>query len=655
MKKKKTKQTSAAEYSTISLFFFLLDKLSYAIQNAIANGFFGKIFTSYSKEQEAFDQGFLKGHFQSGTKFKFYFRKIREYLSKEFEHSWFINKLSRLAMSLLALPLKAFGRFFFAFGAYTVLVYFVRWLLPDVADSQIGFAISGIVLCILALPMLYSKDNIAQALKNARITHSILIDGLGFREEAFSVETDTRRAKSNILFFLGMLLGLSTLFLNPITILLGIFVLIGICMILSNPEIGVIFALFFVPFLSALPSPAIFLGLLVLITSISYFIKLIRGKRILKIELLDLFVMFFLFAIYFSGAITAGGLNGYHEALLSAVLMLGYFLVVNLMRTEKWLRRCVLALVSSGTMVAVIGILQALLGKFTEGAWLDTDYFWDIKGRVVSVFENPNVLAAYLLLILPFAFLSWKQAEQKRTKFICFFSSSSILLCLLLTWSRGAWLATVALIVIFALLCSRKTLRKLFLLGFAAPLIPIFTPDSIARRLSSIGDLSDSSTLYRVYTWRGSMEVVRDYFWSGIGYGTSAYQEIYPMYAYAGIEAAQHSHNLFLQILLGVGIGGLLLFLTAMFLFAQMNLEYIKNTKDAKSRLMVISAVCAIAATLVMGLFDFVWYNYRIFFLFWAVLALGCACVRIGMNEQRRHAWQSEKAIHQASLDLTLS
>ena len=126
------------------------------------------------------------------------------------------------------------------------------------------------------------------------------------------------------------------------------------------------------------------------------------------------------------------------------------------------------------------------------------------------------------------------------------------------------------------------------------------------------------------------------------------------MYAYAGIEAAQHSHNLLLQILLGVGFGGLLLFLTVIFLSAQMKLEYIKNTKDAASRLTVISSVCAIAATLIMGLFDFVWYNYRVFFLFWAVLALGCSCVRIGLDEQRRHSWERDSKANQASLDLSL-
>ena len=642
------------QFSTVSLIIFWLDKLSSAIYDALCNGIFGKFFTSYSRQQNDFEHGFLKNHFQSGTKLKFYFRKIKEYLSKSFEESRLIYHLGTKSRSLLSLPLKSCGSFLFSFGVYTILVYLLKWFVPDLMAADIQFAMIGILCCIFSIPLMLSHDNIAASIVKGRITRSIFIDGLGFREETFRITTEKGKAKVNIMMLLGMISGIITLFLNPIYILVSILIVIGIALVLSTPEIGVMFALFFAPFFSIFSSPAILLGMLILLTSISYAIKLIRGKRILKIELFDFTVLLFLLVLYFSGAITAGGRQGYHEALLSCVLMFGYFLVVNLMRTEHWLRRCILALVSSGTVVAIIGILQYVLGLMTAGAWLDLNYFSNIKGRVVSVFENPNVLASYLLLILSFSLFLLMQAQCRKTKFICFFSTISILLCIILTWSRGAWLAALACLVLFALIYSRKTLRNLFLLGFAVPFLPFLLPKSITGRFMSIGNLADSSISYRVYTWKGSLRAIGDYFWSGIGYGTSAYQEIYPQYAYAGIEAAQHSHSLYLQILLGLGFGGLLIFLMVVFLFMQMSFEYIKNAKDTSSQLITVSVICSVVATLVMGIFDFVWYNYRVFFLFWIVLALGCACIRIGLDKQRRHAWNSESESDHASLDLTL-
>ena len=170
----------------------------------------------------------------------------------------------------------------------------------------------------------------------------------------------------------------------------------------------------------------------------------------------------------------------------------------------------------------------------------------------------------------------------------------------------------------------------------------------------SIGDLSDSSSMYRLYTWKGALRSIRENFMGGVGYGNAAYNEMYPQFAYAGIEAAEHTHSLYLQILFGLGIGGLLAFCIVLFLFAQMNLEYLKKSKHTESKWMVLACISAIVASLVMGAFDFVWYNYRIFFLFWVILALGCACVRVGNAEQKRHEIRMAEETNRATLDIEL-
>jgi len=205
-----------------------------------------------------------------------------------------------------------------------------------------------------------------------------------------------------------------------------------------------------------------------------------------------------------------------------------------------------------------------------------------------------------------------------------------------LTWCRGAWLAMIISTGIFCMIFSRKTLRYLFCALIAAPFLQFIMPKNVVNRFLSIGDMADSSTAYRVYTWKGSLEMVRDYFWGGIGYGPEAYNELYPIYAYAGIESAVHSHSLYLQILIGMGIGGLICFLLAMFCYAQKSFEYLKSPSSKDSMLICSAALVAVAAMLIMGLFDYVWYNYRVFFLFWFVLSLGVACIRIGKKEIAR-------------------
>lgn len=643
----------ASGLASLSLFIFWLDRLADAIYHACANGFFGKLFTAYTFEQEAFERGFLKQHFIS-SKFKRYFRKVCEFFSKIFENSYFLNEIKYFSSGMLSIPLKSYGVSFFFFGLYTVLICLIRWIVPGLEEVSIDYVWIGISVCVISIPMLISYGSLAEALGKGKITAMIVKDSFGFREEIFEKREQLGRAKSNLLLVFGMLMGLLTVFVHPLAILIGVLTAVVVALIFSAPEVGVLLSIFFLPFFSFFDNPTLVLGTLILIVCVSYLIKLISGKRILKLELLDLAVCLFLILLYFSGVISAGGNAGYDEVLISCILMFGYFLTANLMRTERWLKRCVWALIVSGTVVAIVGILQYLFAMPQMNAWLDTSYFYDIEGRAVSVFDNPNVLASYLVLILPFTLLGMVQAKKRKEKLLYHISVLSVLVCLVLTWSRGAWLAVLVSVLIFALMYSKKTVRFLVFLCGCIPFLTFLLPQSITRRFMSIGDLTDSSSMYRLYTWKGSLRSIREYFMGGVGYGNAAYNEIYPQFAYAGIEAAEHTHSLFLQILFGMGIGGLLIFCTVLFLSAQMNLEYFKNCKKSESRFMVLACICAIAASLVMGIFDFVWYNYRVFFLFWVILALGCACVRVGTAEQKRHSVQADLENDQATLDIEI-
>jgi putative inorganic carbon (HCO3(-)) transporter len=179
-------------------------------------------------------------------------------------------------------------------------------------------------------------------------------------------------------------------------------------------------------------------------------------------------------------------------------------------------------------------------------------------------------------------------------------------------------------------------LKSLMAIAAAIPFLVFFIPSSVINRFASIGDLGDSSTFYRVYCWRGSIEAIKDHFLGGIGYGTDAFKAIYPQYAFAGIEAAEHSHSLFLQILVAMGIGGLLTFLALVFLYFQKCAEYIKKPEDVRSKFYVAAALSSVIAMLIMGVFDYVWFNYRVFYVFWIVIAIGCAFVRVGNTEAER-------------------
>ena len=190
--------------------------------------------------------------------------------------------------------------------------------------------------------------------------------------------------------------------------------------------------------------------------------------------------------------------------------------------------------------------------------------------------------------------------------------------CLILTYSRGCYLGLLFAAAVFLVLLDR---RFLFLGIIAVALCPLYLPESVISRFTSIGNMADSSTSYRVRIWLGSLAMLKDFGFSGVGFGSEAFNTVYPAYAMHGVHA-QHAHNLFLQILCDSGIVGLLVFLGLIVSFYRMMLTAIRHELDGRARIMQIGGVSAVSGFLVQSLTDYTFYNYRVMLLFFGMLGL---------------------------------
>ncbi|MBE6576639.1 MAG: hypothetical protein E7653_00700 [Ruminococcaceae bacterium] len=635
----------------VSFIIFLLDKLANAIYNALINGVFGQAFTAYNRELIAYNEGHVSAYFRGTVKSRHFFRRVREYVSCNFENSFFLTKLRKGVCSLAHVPLKIYGRFFLSFGIYTLLVYFIRTLLPILGTANDDYLFIGLAVCCITAPLHFSRVTLAKAVRYGKITSTIFVDCFGYRDESFEKTVEIKNSSSGIAILLGLFAGVATFFVHPWAILAALISFAFVALIVNTPEIGILISIFSLPFLAIVDHPTLCLAVLVLTTSISYAIKLIRGKRVLKFELIDIMVLVFAILVFLAGAITVGGRASYNSALLSCAMMLIYFLIKNLIRTEKWLRRCVLAFVGSGTVIAAYGVIQYVLG-FAVDDWLDTTYFTNIYGRATSVFDNPNYLAAYLCAVFPFALYCAINRETTKERSLYSWASVLIVACIVFTWSRAAWIAVIVCSIVFFMIRSRKTVRYIIGVLCTIPFLIFIIPDNILTRFMSIGDLADSSTLYRVYTWIGSIKMIKDNLLGGIGYGTEAFAEVYPSYAYAGIEEAVHSHSLYLQIIISMGIGGILCFAFVAVLFAQKSFEYIKSPCNDDTRTITSAALVSVIGLLIMGVFDYIWYNYTVFFAFWMVMAIGVAAVKIGNREKEREKVSCNTDDYSAFLDI---
>ena len=74
-----------------------------------------------------------------------------------------------------------------------------------------------------------------------------------------------------------------------------------------------------------------------------------------------------------------------------------------------------------------------------------------------------------------------------------------------------------------------------------------------------------------------------------------------------------------------------------------------KSTPTAGRRVIPAAGFCGIFGVLVQGMTDYVWYNYRVFLMFWLIIGLCCSYRGLDLQE---HKDQTEDDIYHASVDL---
>lgn len=313
--------------------------------------------------------------------------------------------------------------------------------------------------------------------------------------------------------------------------------------------------------------------------------------------------------------------------LLTVFFTLFALVPLNSVDSRGQLERMVKIMVLGGVLVSLYGVAQYVFRfGYQSDAWVDSDMFSGISFRVASTLENPNMLGQYLVLMIPLGGACLLNAKSRKERLLWLGCCGVLCACMLLTFSRGAWLAVLCAGLVFAVLINP---RLLMLTPFALLALYFVLPDTIIQRFTSIGNLADHSTSYRVSIWLGSLRMLADYWLCGVGPGNAAFNTVYPTYSYDEI-VTPHSHNLLLQITTDAGVCALVLFCVILFCYFRCLCVAMHREKRGKGRLLHIAFISGVVGFMVQAMTDFSFYNYRVMFVFWVYLALGMAAARWG-------------------------
>lgn len=316
--------------------------------------------------------------------------------------------------------------------------------------------------------------------------------------------------------------------------------------------------------------------------------------------------------------------------------MLLFALLSRVLRSPRLRSFLISGYLLTALAVSVEGMRQWFFGATALATWVDVDSSLASTTRVYSYLGNPNLLGGYLIpavMLSAAAIFAWTRWLPKALAVVMTLTNTA---CLILTFSRGAWIGFVVGGFVFLLLLVHWLSIYLprFWRRWAMPLVlgasaafVVVAVMAVAplrdRVLSMFAGREDSSNNFRLNVWAAVQDMIRDRPVLGIGPGNTAFNAVYPRFQRAGYTALS-AYSVFLEVLVETGIIGFTCFLWLLLVTFNQGWTQIQRLRQAGDRdgFWLMGAIASIIGMLFHGLVDTVWYRPPISTLWWLMLAL---------------------------------
>lgn len=351
---------------------------------------------------------------------------------------------------------------------------------------------------------------------------------------------------------------------------------------------------------------------------------------------LGIFIAVILLSVVFSENIGLS-LRGFFGKELKFLAI--YFMLVEVVTTKERLKSVLIVFVSSAVFIAADAAIQYFYGvDFIRG------FEW---ARSRASFSTSNGFAAWLIVVIPLflGFLALGKGLSKKLKFLLSILVILLLICLLATYARGAWLGFVIgiLFMFFYLFKNLKLKTKLLLLFFSVGLLAVFLilPHSLKSKITAIGRLNfrsyvtineriksfikieeGGSNLVRLRLWSEALRITRDFPLVGCGLNTYAtVAKGYKSFDQGGI----YPHNSYLHMSAETGLLGLFAFLFVLSIFFKTGIRRLNKVND----MLILGLLSGVLAFLVQSFSDDLLYSLQLVVLFWYMLGLTIAVIKL--------------------------
>lgn len=332
-----------------------------------------------------------------------------------------------------------------------------------------------------------------------------------------------------------------------------------------------------------LPKVVLFRALVVFIFACWLAGQVFSKNIIIRRSSLDVFVLVFLGVIFIATIHTIHfptSLWGKYERYEGFLALLTYgtlfFLTVQTFKDTKRIKTLSETIIAATALVSLYGLFQYFGFDFISWG----EQFFEAK-RVASTFGNPILLAGYLVMVFPIVIIRYQQ--EKNIYRVTYYALVSFLVfaALLVTFSRGGWIAFLVSVV-FLIATQGRRLVSSRLLALALSLFAILlivalvgsanfsaqpNNPSLFERAKLAFKIGEGSVATRLLIWGSALKIIRDSPW--LGYGPDTFHLTYPprgSLRYAQLvgrwNQPDNAHNYLLQLGSTAGLLGIWSFLS---------------------------------------------------------------------------------------------
>ncbi len=321
------------------------------------------------------------------------------------------------------------------------------------------------------------------------------------------------------------------------------------------------------------------------------------------------------------------------RALVMLLAYVVYFYILLDVFADTGRRRFFLwAFLAGGLLVGALGVNDIIILNQTPAATIEAArltnrslYYILTHKRACSLFGWPNVLVAFLMLVLPLAAAFFMSVKNIAGKVLVALVGCVCVAAFFFTFSFLGWSIFLAASAFMFIVLARTgviAIRPAVLRfgGVAVVLAALLFAGVIHKK-----NFGESMTPRKEY-WRVVCAVIGEHPLAGTGFGTYRYASSKFVTSLEALTA--FPHNSYAQIWAETGLAGLAGMLWLIVLLVLRAWEKLRRLRDEKEAWFLAAAIWGLGAFLVENINSFTMLKPNISFFFWAWLAVFCSYTR---------------------------